>query len=95
MLNTILLILLGNAAIGLLLYMHAWNSCGPLRAKGYKERDSKYPQYRRLDIHLWDQKKFILGAMTILLPKLLIMIVLCLSILLISTIIFFRYDFSK
>ena len=67
-----LILIIIHSILGLVAFEWAWIQMKPFR-NVVKERDEKYPPFRRLDVHLWKKWKFYLGAMT-LMP---IRIVLC------------------
>lgn len=59
------LLLIINAAIGHYIFKWAWKKIKPLREFD-EARDSKYPPFRRVDVHKWKFGKFYLGAVTLL-----------------------------
>ncbi len=77
-----------NALIGLLIFELSWKKTRPIREID-EARDSKYPSFRRYDAKLWQRWKFYPGALTLMFPRLILVIlnlVLCWILTLIITI---------
>ncbi len=58
-----------NALIGLLIFEWSWAQCKPI-ININETRDSRYPAFRRYDASKWRRWKFYPGALTLLLPRL-------------------------
>ena len=80
-----------NAILGLLLLSYAWKMTKPYRQK-QDEYDSVNPSWRRGDLHLWKLHRFLPGAITLLLPRVVLMISLLLSIGVLALILFIGAD---
>ena len=70
-------ILIINALLGLILFELAYNHIRRFRHPN-QDLEELFPAYRRRDALNWNKYKFYVGAVTILIPRLLIMIVLLL-----------------
>lgn len=66
-------LLVANAIIGLILFEIAWKMTAKLRIAD-EERDKNYPSRRRLDIGKPQKWRFYPGALTILLPRILLVL---------------------
>ena len=60
-----------NAIAGILIIELELKKCKPLMNID-EERDSKIPPFRRLDTHNWKRWRFYPGAMTIMIPRVII-----------------------
>ncbi len=65
-------LLAANAIIGLLLFELSWKMTARLRVPN-EERDKNFPTRRRYDITTPQKWRFYFGAMTFLIPRLVIM----------------------
>ena len=65
-------LLLANAIFGILLFEFAWYKMRPVREVN-ETRDSKYPAFRRYDGPKWNKWRFYPGAMTMMIPRLLLL----------------------
>ena len=59
-----------NAILGLIMFEWAWKDTYRYR-NPIKELDDKFPAYRRTDAAKWKKCHFYIGAMTILVPRML------------------------
>lgn len=68
--HIILWLLILNAVLGVALFEWTWKRTERQRTV-CEERDSNFPGFRRLDVHLWIKWKFYPGACLWLIPRIL------------------------
>jgi len=65
--------------LGLITFEWAWAQVKPIR-KIDESRDSKYPAFRRWDVHKWRKWRFYFGAVTFMLLRFicsLLLVIIC------------------
>jgi hypothetical protein len=69
--NILLIVFAVQAILGVIAFEWAWKRTERQRTT-VEERDSQFPAFRRLDVHLWRKLKFYPGAIFVLIPRLLV-----------------------
>ena len=65
------IILIINALLGILCVEYLFNQCQSF-INVDEHRDSKHPAFRRLDLPYWTRSRLYPGAMTLLVPRIII-----------------------
>jgi hypothetical protein len=87
-------LLIANAIIGVAMLEYSWKRIERFR-KPIKEVEQLFPAFRRDDAKQWRKWMHYPGAMTMLVPRALVLVVVCLSMGMIMTLLVCCYDQSK
>jgi len=89
-----MIFLIFNAVVGLILFEYAYHSVRRFRNPN-KDLDEIYPCYRRRDAMNWNKFKFYPGAIFLLVPRFLFLVVILFIAVILTKILMIGHDRSK